>query len=259
MPGAIRLFVAATRTLAAYVVLFVYAFLVGPLGIAIALLFGWPMLLYQLGALGAWLGLKLTGITYTVEGPGAVLDDRAAIYCLNHSSNLEPPIIFLVLRRLFPRLRVIYKKSLRRLPVLGRCFEIGGFVPIDRRDREQSDRAIATAAQALRDGHAFLVFPEGTRSRTGELLPFKKGAFILAIESQAPLVPVAIVGAGAAMRRGSPVIWPVEVTVRIGQPVEAHGSGYDDRDRLMNEVRARIAAMLAMGGAARGASREPAA
>ena len=251
--------VAATRTLAAYVVLFLYAFLVGPLGIAIAILFDWPMLLFQLGALGSWLGLKLTGITYKVEGPGAVLNDRAAIYCLNHSSNLEPPIIFLVLRRLFPRLRGIYKKSLRRLPVLGRCFEIGGFVPIDRRDREQSDRAIATAAESLRDGHSFLVFPEGTRSRTGELLPFKKGAFILAVESQAPLVPIAIVGAGAAMRRGSPVIWPVEVIVRIGQPVEAHGSGYDDRDRLMNEVRARIAAMLAMGGAARGASREPAA
>jgi 1-acyl-sn-glycerol-3-phosphate acyltransferase len=259
MPGRLRLLVAATRTLAAYLVLFLYAFLVGPVGIALAILLDRPMLLYQLGALGAWIGLKVTGIAYTVEGPGGLLTDRAAIYCLNHSSNLEPPIIFLVLRRLFPRLRVIYKKSLRRLPVLGRCFEIGGFVPIDRRDREQSDRAIATAAQALRDGNSFLVFPEGTRSRTGELLPFKKGAFVLAIESQAPLVPVAIVGAGAAMRRGSPVIWPVRVTVRIGQPVESRGSTYDDRDRLMNEVRARIAAMLAAGEAEGRASREPAA
>jgi 1-acyl-sn-glycerol-3-phosphate acyltransferase len=259
MPAWIRFLVAATRTIAAYLVLFLYTFLAGPVGIAIALLFNWPMLLYQMGAFGAWMGLKLTGISYRVEGPGEILRDRAAIYCLNHSSNLEPPIIFLVIRQLFPRLRVIYKKSLRRLPVLGRCFDIGGFIPIDRRDREQSDRAIAAAAQALREGNSFLVFPEGTRSRTGELLPFKKGAFILAIESQAPLVPIAIIGAGAAMRRGSPVVWPVSVTVRIGQPVEAHASTYDDRDRLMNEVRARIAAMMALGGAARGQSRQPAA
>jgi len=86
------------------------------------------------------------------------------------------------------------------------------------------------------------MFPEGTRSRTGELLPFKKGAFVLAIDAQAPLVPVAIVGARRAMRRGSPFIWPVDdIVVRIGQPVETAGATYDDRERLMDEVRRSIA------------------
>jgi 1-acyl-sn-glycerol-3-phosphate acyltransferase len=239
--------IAAVRTVAAYVLVALYVAVVGPLGIAWALLVKRPDELYRLSAAGVRLGLWLTGIGYRVTGPGRVLTDRAAIYCLNHSSNIEPPVFFLVVQALFPRLRIIYKRELRKLPIFGKCLEIGKFVPIDRSDREQSGRAIAQAARQIQDGDSFLVFPEGTRSRTGELLPFKKGAFVLAIQAQAPLVPVAIIGARDAMRKGSPVIWPVEITVRIGQPVEGHGSTYDDRDRLMEEVRTRIAEMLALG------------
>ena len=84
-----------------------------------------------------------------------------------------------------------------------------------------------------------------SRSRTGELLPFKKGGFIMAIKAQAPIVPVAIKGARAAMRKGSPIIYPVTVGVRLGEPVETVGLTLDDRDRLVNTVRDRIAAMLA--------------
>ena len=70
-----------------------------------------------------------------------------------------------------------------------RAFDLAGFVPLERGNREQSLPAIEQAAQALRDGNSFLIFPEGTRSRTGELLPFKKGGFIMAIKAQAPIVP----------------------------------------------------------------------
>jgi 1-acyl-sn-glycerol-3-phosphate acyltransferase len=241
--------VAAFRTLSAYVVCTLYALMAGPPGILLAIALGRPIILYRLGAFGNWLLLRVSGIRYHVEGPGGLLHDRSAIYCFNHASNLEPPIAFLLLQPLFPKLRVIYKKSLRRLPILGRCFEIGGFIPIDRRDSEQSRQALADAAQALRDGNSFMMFPEGTRSRTGELLPFKKGAFVLAIDAQAPLVPVAIIGAQRAMRRGSPFIWPARITVRIGLPVDAAGATYDDRDRLMDEVRASIARMIEGAGA----------
>ncbi len=88
------------------------------------------------------------------------------------------------------------------------------------------------------------MFPEGTRSRTGELLPFKKGGFLMAINAQAPIVPVAISGARASMRKGSRIIRPVTVSIRVGQPVETTGLSSDDRDVAIDEVRARIQQML---------------
>jgi 1-acyl-sn-glycerol-3-phosphate acyltransferase len=244
---ALAFLVAALRTLAAYAGVIFYVLVVGPPGIALALLLERPIILFRAGVHGARLLLGLAGIRYRVAGPGRVLEGRAAIYCLNHTSNLEPPIFYLVIQRLFPDVQIIYKKSLRRLPILGRCFDVGGFVPIDRHDRHQSDGAIAQAACNLRHGKSFFVFPEGTRSRTGELLPFKKGPFVLAIEAQAPIVPVALIGAGRAMKRGSPVIWPVTVTVRLGLPIETAGTTYQDRDRVMEEARARVAELLAAG------------
>jgi 1-acyl-sn-glycerol-3-phosphate acyltransferase len=127
-----------------------------------------------------------------------------------------------------------------------RAFDLAGFIPLERGNRDQSLPAIERAAAALREGNSFLIFPEGTRSRGGELQPFKKGGFIMAIKAQAPIVPVAIKGARAAMRKGSPIIYPVTVSVRLGEPVETTGLGLDDRDRLVSTVRDRIAAMLDM-------------
>ena len=189
----------------------------------------------------------LTGIRYRVVGMEHVDPARASVYCVNHTSNVEPPILYAVFRTVFPRFRILYKAALRRLPVLGRGFEIVGFVPIDRSNREQSREAIEQAARALKDGNSFLIFPEGTRSRTGELLPFKKGGFILAIKAQAPMIPIAIQGARSAMRKGSPVLYPVVVSVKIGEPVETGELRHSDRESLRDEVRSRIEALLAAG------------
>ena len=95
-----------------------------------------------------------------------------------------------------------------------------GFVPVERGNREQSSQALDMRGRAPGGGKSFLVFPEGTRSRTGELLPFKKGAFLVALRAQAPVVPVAIAGAREAMRKGSPLINPVTVRVKLGPPIE---------------------------------------
>ncbi len=169
------------------------------------------------------------------------------MYAVNHASNVEPPILFEVLHQLFPRLRILYKAELRKLPILTRAFDLAGFVPLERGNREQSLPAIERAARALRDGNSFLIFPEGTRSRSGELLSFKKGGFIMALKGQAPVVPVAIVGARRAMRKGSPIIHPVRVQVRFGEPVETAGLDIDDRDAVVATVRDRVAAMLGEG------------
>ena len=245
MPQPLTLAVAAVRTAVTYVVVALYTILVGPPGIALALMLKRPYVLFQLAVGGAWLLLRMAGVWFRAEGPGHVLLDRAAVYASNHTSNIEPPVVYLVLRRLFPRWQIIYKASLRRLPILGRCFDIGGFVPIERSNREQSGRAIANAARQMRDGNSFSVFVEGTRSRTGELLPFKKGGFILAIEAQVPVVPVAFVGAREAWPPGSRIIRPGTVSVRIGLPVETKGLTYADRDWLMSEVRQRISTLRA--------------
>ena len=104
--------------------------------------------------------------------------------------------------------------------------------------------AIDLAAASIRSGNSFLIFPEGTRSRNEELLPFKKGGFIMAIKAQAPIVPVAVSGGRDAMRKGSAIIRPVMVDVKIGEPVLTAGYTLDDRDLLIAIVRERIEAML---------------
>lgn len=256
MPSSLRLAPAAVRTAAAYFLISLYILLFGPAGLALALASGRPDVLYRLAVAGVRLGLWLTGIRFVVEGAEHVRPERPAIYAVNHASNIEPPIVFLVLRPTFPRLQILYKAELRKLPILGRAFDVAGFVPIDRANREQSDQAVARAVRQLQAGNSFVVFPEGTRSRTGELLPFKKGAFLIALRAQAPIVPVAILGARDAMRKGSPIIWPVTVHVKLGPAVETAGLTVDDRDAVVDTVRRAIATMLDELAARRAAARE---
>ncbi len=235
------------RSVVVYVVLSLYVLTVGFIALAVAILFRWPGILYWVGLFGVQLALAITGIRYRVVGREHVDRSRAMIYCVNHASNVEPPILYAALRPLFPRLRILYKAEMRKLPVLGRGFDIVGFVPIERGNREQSRQAIEQAANALRGGNSFLIFPEGTRSRTGDLLPFKKGGFVLALKACTPMVPVAIQGAKAAMRKGSPIVYPVVVSIRIGAPVETGHLDLADREALIAEVRARIEEQLALG------------
>lgn len=237
--------IAPLRSLITYIAVALYVVIVGPPFILIALFFGKKALLYRVALIGVRLALFLSGVKTRIEGRENILLGRAAVYAVNHTSNVEPPILFDALHELFPRLRILYKAELRKLPVLVRAFDLAGFVPLERGNRDQSLPAIAAAAEALREGNSFLIFPEGTRSRTGELLPFKKGGFIMAVKGQAPIVPVAITGARDAMRKGSLWIQPVTVTIRFGEPVETAGHSMEERDALMAEVRSRVQAMLA--------------
>jgi 1-acyl-sn-glycerol-3-phosphate acyltransferase len=243
---------AAIRSIVTYLVMGAYVLVVGVPFILIALMARNPRPLYAVGLFGVRIGLACAGIRWTAEGREHIQRGRAAIYAINHSSNVEPPIVFTALKELAPRLRVLYKAELRKLPVLVRAFDVAGFIPLERGNRDQSVPAIEMAAAALRQGNSFLIFPEGTRSRTGELLPFKKGGFIMAIRAQAPIVPVAIIGAAAAMRKGSPWIYPVEVSLRFGAPVESTGMTIEERDRLVQEVRTAMSGLLAEGPVAAG-------
>jgi 1-acyl-sn-glycerol-3-phosphate acyltransferase len=235
--------IAALRSLLTYLGVSLYVLVAAPVGMTLALAFRSQRSLYFLGHTGVRLALALSGIGFKVAGAEHLPLDRAAVYCSNHQSNVDPPVLF---EALHPRMHILYKAEIDRIPLLARAFRVGGFIPIDRRHKEAAMRAIDQGAAALRSGQSFLIFPEGTRSRTGELLPFKKGGFLMAMKAGAPIVPIAVQGGQAAMRRGSWRLQPATLTIRVGEPVETAGRT-NDRVDLVQEVRRRIEGLLAEG------------
>ena len=232
--------VAAIRSIAAYLITLIYIVIAGPVGVVIAVVFRWKWALYRLGHAGTWLALRSAGIRWRVTGLGQV-PKQAVVFCSNHESNVDPPVLFKVLH---PQLHVLYKAELHKFPIMGTVFDVGGFVAIDRGDRERSMASITRGAAALRAGLSFLIFPEGTRSHTGEMLPFKKGGFIMALQAQVPIVPVAVQGGRAAMRKGSAFVYPVTVDVRVGAPIPTAGLSISDKEVLIARVRAAIQQLL---------------
>ena len=235
---------ALIRTILTYIGTSLYVVVVGAFALLIVVPLGWTNVLYELGHGGVALALGLSGIRYKVIGRENVPKDRAVVFCSNHQSNVDPPVLFRALHR---RLHILYKAELRKIPVFGRIIEAGGFIPVQRENRDAAFASIERASQSIRAGNTFLIFPEGTRSRTDELLPFKKGGFVMAFNAQAPIVPVAITGGRAAMRKGSAIIRPVNVTVRIGAPLETAGRTADERDAMIAEVRQRIEGLVREG------------
>jgi 1-acyl-sn-glycerol-3-phosphate acyltransferase len=237
-------FVYAVRSLVAYVVIILYILIVAPPALFIGGVLRWKRTMYRLGHAGVGLALALCGIRYRVAGRENVPRDTAVVFCSNHESNVDPPVLFLALHR---QLHILYKAELRNVPLMRTVLDVGGFVAVDRGDRERSMRSLDEGAASLRAGNPFLIFPEGTRSRTGALLPFKKGGFIMAIKAQVPIVPVAIMGGRNAMRKGSAFVRPVRVSVRIGRPIPTAGLGLDRRDEVVYAVRAEVQNLLDQG------------
>ena len=232
--------IAAVRSLVTYIIISLYVLVAGLVGMLLATVFGWGDILYILGHGGVRLALALSGIRYRLAGAEHLPHDRAAVYCANHQSNVDPPLLFTALH---PRMHVLYKAELERMPILARAFRMGGFIPVNRNNKEDAMRSIDAGVASIRDGHSFLIFPEGTRSQTEELLPFKKGGFIMAIKAQAPIVPVAIRGGREAMHRGSRIVRPVTINIRVGAPIETAGMTLEDRDRLIEAVRLAITSL----------------
>ena len=236
--------VAALRSILAYVSIVIYIVAAAPLALFLGGVLRWKRGMYALGHAGVGLALALTGIRYRIAGTEHLRHEGAVVFCSNHESNVDPAVLF---QALHPTLHILYKAELRRVPIMSTVFDVGGFVAVERGNREKSIASIERGAESLRAGNPCLIFRVGTRSRTGELLPFKKGGFLMAIQAQVPIVPVAVTGGRSAMRKGSPIVRPVHVSVRIGEPVPTVGLTQADRDALIARVRGEVQNLLDAG------------
>jgi 1-acyl-sn-glycerol-3-phosphate acyltransferase len=167
-------------------------------------------------------------------------DRRAHVVVSNHQSMLD---IFM-LSRIPKEMKWVAKAELFGIPWVGWMFRLSGDIPVWRGDVGSGRDALARARDYLDHGMSVIFFPEGTRSRDGRLLPFKPGAFKLAIDAGVPVLPIALHGTGEGMPKGSPWVRPVRAWARLLEPVETAGMGEGDVERLVQLVRERIAAAL---------------
>jgi len=196
-----------------------------------------PDYLHSYGRFWARISLRLAGVRLTVSGQEN-LQARAAIYMPNHQSNFDILALFAGLPVQF---RWLAKEELFRIPLFGLAMRRSGYIAVDRSDRKKAIQSMAIAAKRISEGTSVIVFPEGTRSPDGCLLPFKKGGFMLAMEAKVPIVPVAICGSHHVMPKHSSLIRGGRIRIDIFSPVPTAGISPSGRDMLMEEVRLPIA------------------
>jgi len=182
--------------------------------------------------------LKASGVRLDASLDPALDPARSYVFLANHQSLFDIPAL---LASSPGQVRFVAKRSLFRIPFFGWAIAAGGFIPVDREDKSSARRTFTSAASRLSQGTSILLFPEGTRSREeGNLLPFQRGGFLLALKSGLPIVPVGIRGTRAVQPRGSFVIHPGVAEVRYGAPLEVADYGVRRKGELMAEVRRRV-------------------
>jgi 1-acyl-sn-glycerol-3-phosphate acyltransferase len=213
--------------------------IVGPALLLYALISGDINPLYNISNRLAITGVRLVGVKIEVRGMERLEAGRNYIFMANHTSNLDPPAL---LPTIPGRCSVLVKKELFRIPILGTGMKMAALVPVDRSDRESAIESVNAAIAVLRQGLHMLIFPEGTRSSDGRLLPFKKGPFHLAIESGVFVVPVTILGTYELWPKTRFALRPGAVTVVFHRPIDPRS--YPERDSLMKVVAETIASAL---------------
>lgn len=190
----------------------------------------------------SWLFLAVGGVSLRVNGVNHIDPRRQYIFMVNHQSNLDIPVLFQSLPGF--QLRWLAKKEILWVPFLGWAMWAARHIAVDRGDRNDAMGSLKKAQERMASGVSIAFFPEGTRSSDGELLPFKRGGFLLAIKTQTPIVPVTINGSGKILAKGDWRLRGGEIRVTVGTPVSIEGYGVKNLRALSARVRDLIAANL---------------
>ena len=176
-----------------------------------------------------------TGIQYEIDGLDNLNLDKRYIFMSNHESALD---IVLGVAAIPYNLVFLAKKELFRVPVFGWAMEAAGMIKIDRQNPEIARKSVSEAVDTLmHSSFSTLIYPEGTRSNGEELLPFKKGGFILAIRTQLPVVPITILGAGNVLPKGTLAIKKSHIKMIIDNPIPTLGMDINNKDQLLQDCR----------------------
>lgn len=177
--------------------------------------------------------LNWSGVEVRTKGFDKIPTDRPVVFVANHQSFFDILALGAVLPGTF---RFVAKRELAKIPIFGGSLKAAGHIYIDRQRRQSAFGSYQKAAEIVKNGVSALVFGEGTRSRTGNLLPFKKGPFVLAIAAQVPVVPVYCAHTFGILPKGKWLIRPRPVTIYFGDPMPTTGMDYEDRKALLKET-----------------------
>jgi 1-acyl-sn-glycerol-3-phosphate acyltransferase len=208
----------------------------------VARLAGKPYWVYPWAFFGGRTWLRLSGAKVQVKGRELLDPKQTYVFIANHRSYLDTATLFAYLGR---RIGVLAKKELLKVPILGYGMGFVNVMAIDRSNRERALDTTSAATARIRSGVSFGVFAEGTRAKPGELLPFKKGAFYMAVDAGVPIVPVAIKNTDVLMGKGTGHSRPGTIEMVILSPVPTQGlSSDEDIKRLTEQVHSMVAEEL---------------
>lgn len=199
-----------------------------------------PDAIYWAGIKGVMFFVRIVGVKVKVSGLERI-PSGPVLFVANHTSSADAPAVVGAIPR---RISILLKKSLFKVPVVGQAFHSANFIPVDRSKHESAIASLDKATEALKSGHSFLIYPEGTRSPDGRLQEFRKGAAVMAIKAGVPVVPMICAGAQKVMEKRSLVIRPGTIYVEFLQAIDSKEFAFEERDSLNQQIHDAIAAAL---------------